>query len=109
MICLALAAGEEPVALLVDDLLGLQDGELDRVVQALVLLGTHETMFPHARVGVLLDHARGLDLTALAERRRPDAVALVLDRIDGRLGRPRSLPRSSAAETAQQALERKHA
>src|SRR5436309_3542863 len=70
---------EHAVALQVDDLLGLGDGEVHRSLAARMGVGAHEAMLLHALGCVLVDDAGGLVLAIGAIGRRADAIALVFD------------------------------
>src|SRR5207248_4207891 len=72
---------EDPVALLVDDLLGLDDRVGDRLLAARMRLGADETVFFHFAANLLLDEAGGLVLPEPRERGRADAIAVIFDRV----------------------------
>src|SRR5437763_16459477 len=75
-----LTRAKEPVALLVDQLLGLGDRELDRLIAARMRLGAAEPLLFEFAADLLLDAAGGLVGAPARIRRRAAAVALVLDR-----------------------------
>src|SRR5436190_310308 len=68
-------------ALLVDDLLGLDDRIGDRLLMARMRFGAHEAVLLHLAADFLLDDAGGLVLPEPRKRTRPDAIAVVFDRI----------------------------
>src|SRR5712672_1478147 len=70
---------EDPVALQVDDLLGLRDGKRNRVVAVRVGVGAYETVLAYAVGTVFLGGGRSLISAVRPVRRRLDANALVLD------------------------------
>src|SRR3954464_165195 len=82
---------EHPLALLVDDLLALGDREGGGLVEAGVGLGADEGMLLHALRKFLLDRARGLIAARRLVGRRPDAEAVVLDGLEARRLRGRTL------------------
>src|SRR3954471_16420587 len=80
------AAAEHALALLVDDLLALGDGEGRGLVAARMGLGAHEAVLLCGPVGrLLLDDAAGLVAAGRGIGGGADAVALVLDGIEARL------------------------
>src|SRR5258706_11512285 len=83
---------EDPVALLVDDLLALGDRELHRVVDARMGLGAHEAVLLGTVGEILLDHAAGLVLAVGRIGRRCDPKAVVFDRRLGGHGRSATAP-----------------
>src|SRR3712207_2011870 len=78
-------SAEDPVALLVDDLLALVDRKGSRIVLAGMRLGAHEPVLPHAGFRILLDDPRRLVSTLGRVRRWTNAEALVLDGLGSRL------------------------
>src|SRR5918994_3293758 len=82
-----LAAAEQAVALLIDDLLRLGDREGDRIVLAAVGVDPDEAMLLYAIVEGLDDQARRVPARGLALRRGRDPIALVLDRFGRHRGR----------------------
>src|SRR4051812_34838173 len=82
----ASAAAEHALALLVDDLLALGDGESCGLVAARMGLGADEAVLLRRPFGgVLLDDAAGLVAAGRGIGGGADAVALVLDGIEARL------------------------
>src|SRR5262249_47471493 len=70
---------EHPVALQVDDLLGLRDREADRILLARMRIGTDEAVLLHAVGTILLDGPRGLVESARFEGGRANTIALVFN------------------------------
>src|SRR5215510_8290012 len=93
------AAGKHAVALQIDDLLGLGDRKLDGTLARRMRVGAYEAMRPDPLRVVLFDDAGGLEVAVVAIWRRPDAVALVFDRLGrGLLGRAAGQPAQSCLE-----------
>src|SRR2546427_8916130 len=89
----AVGLHKDTIALQVDDLLGLGDGERNRVFPAMMGIGADETVFFHPLGGVLLDDPGGLIEAVRSVWGRTDAVALVFNGGRGRaLGPPPSFP-----------------
>src|SRR4051812_16136338 len=100
---------EHPLALLVDDLLALGDREGGGLVEARVGLGPDEGMLLHALRKFLLDRARGLVAARRLVGRRPDAEAVVLDRLEARRLRGRAARcRSAARQARPEPLQHRH-
>src|SRR5262245_39166968 len=89
---------EHPVALLVDDLLGLADSEVDGVVPARAGVGADEVMLLHAFGKPLGDGTDREPSLGLAPRRRLDSVAVIL----GGVGFLRRAGRAAAEEAAKE-------
>src|SRR2546425_9720148 len=75
----AVGLHKDTIALQVDDLLGLGDGERNRVFPAMMGIGADETVFFHPLGGVLLDDPGGLIEAVRSVWGRTDAVALVFN------------------------------
>src|SRR5205823_1305281 len=94
----AVGLHKDTIALQVDDLLGLGDGERNRVFPAMMGIGADETVFFHPLGGVLLDDPGGLIEAVRSVWGRTDAVALVFNGGRGRpFGPTRSLPADESA------------
>ena len=72
---------KKPVALFVDDLFALDDGEVVGLVLARVGLGADEGMLLVLPIAWLDDDPGGQPLGALLARHGPDQEALVFDRV----------------------------
>src|SRR3546814_11136605 len=72
---------EHSVALLVDDLTGLDHGEVVGAVRRAVGVGPHEAVLPRRPVDLLADDAGGQPLAALRLGGGVDPEALVLHRL----------------------------
>ena len=70
---------ENPLALLVDDLLAFAERNLDRVVEPRETVGTDEAVLLEDAVDLLRDDAAGLVLTVILVGRCGDRETLVLD------------------------------
>src|SRR5690606_41822073 len=87
------AVAEDAIALLVNNLLRLDDREADRVVLARVRVDADEAVLLDAVGEFLGDHARGVPARSLALRRRRDPVAVILDGARAAVAAPTASPR----------------
>src|SRR5579862_6443629 len=74
---------KDPFALQVDDLPRLGQREAHGVVVAGVSVGADEAVLLAHAADLALDHARGLIMALVLERRRADDEAFVFDRFGG--------------------------
>src|SRR5690606_30322114 len=75
------ALAEDQVALLVDDLASLANGLLRRRIFARKAVGTNEAVLLQLAIHLPHDDATGLKLPTFLERRCPDYISFVFDRI----------------------------
>src|SRR5690606_5729120 len=99
------AVAEDAIALLVNNLLRLDDREADRVVLARVRVDADEAVLLDAVGEFLGDHARGVPARPLALRRRRDAIAVILDGARG----DRAVAVPAASEQVAQRIHQAHA